>query len=173
MLRAPEGRSTRPTTDMVRAAVFSLIDGMADLSRVLDLYAGSGALGIEALSRGAGWADFIDQQPKACAIIKANLREIGLAERGHVYCTGVGSALGFLKETYGVVFIDPPYAQADIIGGLLGQLAKHPVLYSGGVVVVCHASRSPLEASYDGLSLVKERRYGDTAVSIYRKARGE
>jgi len=154
---------------MVRAAIFSLTEGMADFSAVLDLYAGSGALGIEALSRGAGRADFVDQEPKACAIIKANLRDIGLAERGHVYCAGVGGALGFLKETYGVVFMDPPYAQADVIGGVLGQLAKRPLLQPRGMVVVCHASRSPLEANYDGLSLAKERRYGDTAVSIYRK----
>ncbi|MEW6142483.1 MAG: 16S rRNA (guanine(966)-N(2))-methyltransferase RsmD [Chloroflexota bacterium] len=168
-LKAPKSRLTRPTTDMVRSAMFSLLAGVTDWSRVLDLFAGSGALGIEALSRGAGWADFVDQQPQACAIIKDNLRKTGLAERAHVYCAGVNSALSFLKGHYNVVFMDPPYAQSQVIITVLKQLAGSTLLAEGSCVAVCHASRSPLETGINGLAILKQRRYGDTTVTILRK----
>lgn len=169
LLKAPKNKHTRPTTDMVRSAVFSLLADAPDWSRVLDLFAGSGALGIEALSRGAGWADFVDQQPQACAIIKDNLRKMGLADRAHVYCAGVNSALGFLKERYGIVFMDPPYTQSQVIIMVLKRLAVSTLLAEGSRVAVCHASRAPLETGYDGLIKVKVRQYGDTTVSIFMK----
>lgn len=169
LLKVPKNKHTRPTTDMVRSAVFSLLSGAPNWSRVLDLFAGSGALGIEALSRGAGWADFVDQQPQACAIIKDNLERTELSGRAHVYCAGVNSALSFLKERYGIVFIDPPYAQSQVISTVLKQLNSSSLLAEDSCVAVCHASRSPLEAEYGPLTVIKERRYGDTTVTIFRK----
>ena len=163
------GAGTRPVSDKVKGAVFDILASEVVGAHFLDLFGGTGSVGIEALSRGAGWADFVDQEPKACAIIKGNLREIGFSERGHVYCTGVGKALGFLKEAYGVVFMDPPYDQAKLIEGVVERLGKSALLLPGGMIVVCHASRSPLADRYDGVSLQKRRRYGDTTVSIFSK----
>jgi 16S rRNA (guanine966-N2)-methyltransferase len=169
LLKAPKSKHIRPTTDMVRSAVFSLLADAPDWSRALDLFAGSGALGIEALSRGVGWADFVDQQPQACAIIKDNLRKTGLSDRAHVYCAGVNSALGFLKERYGIVFVDPPYAESQVIEMVLKRLAGSTLLTESSRVAVCHASRTPLETGYDGLVRIKVRQYGDTTVSIFMK----
>jgi 16S rRNA (guanine966-N2)-methyltransferase len=169
VLKSPKSKHTRPTTDMVRSAVFGLLQDAPDWSRVLDLFAGSGALGIEALSRGAEWADFVDQQSQACAIIKDNLERTGLAGRAHVYCTGAKGALGFLKEKYGIIFLDPPYAQPALINSVLEQLAGSGSLAGGVRIVVCHATRSPLEPGYRGLIKVKERQYGDTTVTIFMK----
>lgn len=168
LLKVPKSRLTRPTTDMVRSAVFSLLSNVLEGARVLDLFAGSGALGIEALSRGAAWADFVDQQPRVCAIIKHNLHKTGLADRAHVYCAGVSSALGFLKGPYNVVFMDPPYAQSQVISMVLKQLAGSSLLTEGSYVAVCHASREPLVVDIASLTS-KARRYGDTTVTIIRK----
>src|SRR3990172_6608743 len=89
-LAGPPSRATRPTSDLVRGAIFSALGSLgADLSRVLDLYAGSGALGIEALSRGAGWCDFVERDPAACAVIRENLRATGFDGQARVYCLSV------------------------------------------------------------------------------------
>lgn len=162
-------RSIRPTTSVVRHAIFALLENReADWGRVLDLYAGSGALGIEALSRGAEWVDFVDQRKSCCSIIKTNLRTIGEAHRAHVYCCSVSRALAFLNSRYDVVFMDPPYSDSGA-GGSLMSLAGSDLLGEKATVVLCHANRFPLSAEYDGLHLVTERRYGDTFIFIYRR----
>src|SRR4030042_6735847 len=109
-LKAPKGSLIRPTSDLVRGAIFAILDSVAtNWSRVLDLYAGTGALGIEALSRGAGWADFVEREVRCCNVIKENLEQTKLSESAHVYCCTVRKALSFLKEFYGIVLLDPPY----------------------------------------------------------------
>lgn len=168
-LKAP--RSARPTTSLVRAAVFSML-GSVEGCRVLDLFAGSGALGIEALSRGARWVDFVDQDRGSCAAIRHNLRAVGLAERAAVRCASADRGLRSLETDYDVVFIDPPYA-APGLEGLLAQVAASPRLGLGVVVVVFHSSRVALAPHYDGLGIVRERRHGDTTVSIYRKGEAQ
>jgi 16S rRNA (guanine966-N2)-methyltransferase len=168
LLKSPDSRAVRPTTDLVRGAIFSLL-GQSGGTRVLDLYAGTGALGIEALSRGAEWADFVDQRPQSCAIIKANLRALDLEDCSHVYTASVASALGYLAESYDLVFLDPPYAQARETGAALELLAGSAILAAEARVVVCHPSREPLGEYYGTLAQIKDRRYGDTAVTIYRK----
>ena len=168
-LKTLPGRSVRPTTSVVRQAIFSILENSAaKWGRVLDLYAGSGALGVEALSRSAEWVDFVDQRRACCDIIKANLEKIGGLERSHVYCCSVNRALGFLDKSYDIVFIDPPYSNPST-GDLLTNLANSRLLAEGAVVVVCHGNRFPLNTSYDGLRLVKQRRYGDTFIFIYQK----
>ena len=164
-LKAP--RSARPTTSLVRGAVFSML-GSVEGCRVLDLYAGSGALGIEALSRGAEHADFVDHDTGSCAAIRHNLRSSGMEGQSLVRCTPADRALRSLEAEYDLVFVDPPYA-APGIEGLLGQMAVSPLLAPGAVVVVFHSSRFPLPSQYEGLGLLKARRHGDTTVSIYRK----
>lgn len=164
-LKAP--RSARPTTSLVRGAVFGML-GSLEGCRVLDLFAGSGALGIEALSRGAVWADFVDRDPRSCAAVRRNLMLGGLEGKARVRRAPADRALRSLEADYDVVFMDPPYADPGL-ERLLAQVAASPRLGAGGVVVVFHSSRLPLSPHYDGLGLLRERRYGDTTVSVYRK----
>jgi 16S rRNA (guanine966-N2)-methyltransferase len=168
-LKVPTKGRVRPTTDRVREAVFSiLLPIAAEWSQILDLYAGTGALGIEALSRDAEWADFVDNQPNCCAIISQNLDRVGLKQKAHVYCCSVTKALAFLDKRYDIIFMDPPYSDPSI-NPVIMQLSNSKLIDDQTLLVVSHASRSPLQDSYDGLALIKQKRYGDTTISIYHK----
>jgi 16S rRNA (guanine966-N2)-methyltransferase len=167
-LKAP-GRPTRPATDLVRGAIFSILENMTDhWDLVLDLFSGSGALGIEALSRGAGSVDFVEREQQCCAIIKENLEKTGLASAAHVYCASVGKAISFLDKEYGIILVDPPYSD-PLIGEVVEQLAGSTLVGPETTVVVTHSSRLPLAATYGGLRMVKERRHGDSSIAIYSK----
>lgn len=162
-------RSIRPTTSVVKQAIFSLLENRTtNWRQVLDLYAGSGALGIEALSRRAEWVDFVDYRKSCCDIIRTNLKKIGELHRAHVYCCSVSKALTFLNNSYDIIFIDPPYSNLST-NNLLVNLAKSNLLVKNSTTVLCHANRFPLNSNYGGLHLVKQRRYGDTFISIYQK----
>ena len=168
-LKTLPGHSIRPTTNMVRGAIFSLLETSANSwCRALDLYAGSGALGIEALSRKAEWVDFVDHRKKCCDIIKYNLEKTGLLHKAHIYCCSVAKAVSFLSNNYDVVFIDPPYSDSPT-NNLLINLANSKLVGENSTIVVCHASRSPLNPNHDGLHLVKQHRHGDTFISLYQK----
>jgi len=138
-----------------------------DWSRVLDLYAGSGALGIEALSRGAEWTDFVEQDPRCCAAIKENLERVGLVSRAHVYCVSVERSLALLKERYSLVFMDPPYADSSSLRVIEG-LASSALLGPGTALVVEHSRRLSLKEEYGPFKLVRNRRHGDTEISIFQ-----
>ena len=169
LLKLPKNFAIRPTTERVREAIFSMLASIeSDWSRVLDLYAGTGALGIEALSRGADWTDFVDQEPRCCAIIKQNLDKIRLLEKTHIYCCSVSKALNFLDRAYSLVFMDPPYADKNI-ENIIVQLGSPKYLIDESLVVIPHTSRLVLEEKYDSLHLIKKRQHGDTCISIYRK----
>ena len=162
-------RSIRPTTSVVRQAIFSLLENTtSNWRRVLDLYAGSGALGIEALSRRAEWVDFVDRRKKCCDIIRNNLEKIGELHRAHIYCCRADKAVAFLSNNYDIVFIDPPYSDPST-NNLLINLAKSNLIGEDSTIVLCHANRFPLNSDYDGLHLVKQRRYGDTFIFIYQR----
>lgn len=162
-------RSIRPTTSVARQAIFSLLENSTvNWRKVLDLYAGSGALGIEALSRRAEWADFVDHRRSCCDIIRTNLEKIGELQRAHVYCCSVSRALSFLDSAYDIIFVDPPYSDPSA-NNLLMNLAKSKLLAEDSTIVLCHANRFPLDSNYDGLHLVKQRRYGDTFIFVYQK----
>lgn len=168
-LKVPLKSPIRPTTDLVRGAIFSILESTTgDWSRVLDIYAGTGALGIEALSRGAGWANFVEQDARCCAIIKENLQATGFADQSHVYCASVKRALTFLQDSYNIVFADPPYALPGL-DRLVMELAASNILAPGGILVLPHSSRIALVDSYGRLRRVKERRHGDTLISLYEK----
>jgi 16S rRNA (guanine(966)-N(2))-methyltransferase RsmD len=159
----------RPTTSVVKHAIFSILENRAtDWRQVLDLYAGSGALGIEALSRRAEWVDFVDHRKSCCDLIRTNLEKIGELQRAHIYCCSVSKALAFLDSSYDIIFIDPPYSDSST-NNLLLNLAKSNLLGENSTIVLCHANRFPLNSDYDGLHLVKQRRYGDTFIFIYQK----
>jgi len=162
-------RSVRPTTSVVRQAIFSLLENRATKwHHVIDLYAGSGTLGIEALSRGAEWVDFVDHKKSCCDLIRNNLEKIGGLEWAHIYCCSVKKALNFLNRSYDIIFIDPPYSNSTT-NNLLVNLATSKLLSRNSIIVLCHANRFPLNSDYDGLHLIEQRRYGDTFISIYQK----
>ena len=126
-LKVPKQTTTRPATDLVRGAIFSILENITDdWSYVLDLFSGSGALGIEALSRGAGWVDFVDHDPRCCAIIRQNLEKTKFEAQAQVHCTTVEKAITRLDKEYKVILIDPPYANLSI-GKLLTDLAASKV----------------------------------------------
>ena len=161
-LRAPAGTTTRPTADRVREAVFSILGDVSGL-RVLDLFAGSGALGIESVSRGAAEAVFVDNSPRAVAAVKANLEALGLEAKVHRR-----TALAFLdgvsgEETFDLIFCDPPY---DAAGRLAGPLAERlPAILSENARIVTESDkRSPLLLP---LPLLRERTYGDTRIAVH------
>ena len=168
-LKFPTGTATRPVTDMVRGSIFAILENMVDnWSVVLDVFAGSGALGIEALSRGAGWVDFVDSEPKCCAIIKENLEKTKLASQAKVYCRDAFKAIPILSKEYNIILLDPPYANAST-GDFIAQLAQSRLCGDKTTVAVSHSARIPLEKSYGTLNMVKEQRHGDTCVSFYQK----
>jgi len=168
-LKPPPRHSIRPTTSVVRQAIFSLLENRpTNWRQVLDLYAGSGALGIEALSRRAEWVDFVDHRKSCCALIKTNLGKIGKLQQAKIYCCSVSKALAFLNSSYDIIFIDPPYSDPST-SNLLINLAESNLLGENSTIVLCHANRFPLNSDYNGLHLVKQRRYGDTFIFIYQK----
>ncbi len=168
-LKTLQRRFFRPTTSVVRQAIFSLLENSTtNWRRVLDLYAGSGALGIEALSRRAEWVDFVDRRKSCCNIIRTNLEKIGELHRAHIYCCSVSKAVTFLSNNYDIVFLDPPYSDSSMHASLI-SIAKSNLLGKNSTIVLCHANRFPLSSNYDGLQLVKQRRYGDTFIFIYQK----
>ena len=166
-LKAPRGRTTRPTSDRVREALFAML-GDIEGSGVLDLFAGTGALGIEALSRGARQAVFVERDRGAIEAIEANLAALGLGdEQALVRREDADDALKGArkrKETYDLVLIDPPYGRASEVVPRL-QAALQALLAPGARVVVESDRRTPLGLE---LALEKERRYGDTTIAIHR-----
>lgn len=168
-LKAPKRTATRPATDLVRGAIFSILETIADnWAEVLDLFAGSGALGIEALSRGAGWVDFVDHDPRCCDIIRQNLDKTRLTAQAHVYCCSVAKALTFLDKEYDIILMDPPYSDSSI-GELITQLATSKLVGADSVVVVTHSPRLHLDSTYATLKLIKEHRHGDSIIAMYQK----
>jgi 16S rRNA (guanine966-N2)-methyltransferase len=165
-LSAPRGRTTRPTSDRVREALFSML-GPIDGASVLDLFAGTGALGIEALSRGAATALFVERDASAVAALKGNLARLELTEP-HARVR-VGEALVALRsarragETYDLVFVDPPYGQLRDSERELSALLP-TVLVQGARVVVESDRRAPAELP---LAVAQRKRYGDTTITIH------
>ena len=167
-VHAPRGRATRPTPERVREALFSIL-GSVEHQRVLDLFAGSGALGLEALSRGAASATFVDSSAAAVAAVRRNLEKLDV--EGEIRHARASAFLEHaLKEArqYDLVFLDPPYRHATVLGRELSR-ALGPVLAPGALVVAESDRRAPLEL--EGISLLDERRYGDTIIRIYRGPR--
>jgi 16S rRNA (guanine966-N2)-methyltransferase len=168
-LKFPTGTTTRPATDLVKGAIFSILENMTgDWSLVLDVFSGSGGLGIEALSRGAGWVDFVEQEPRCCAIIKENLEKTKLAAQARVHCITAARALSVFDKEYNIILMDPPYADRSI-GDIITRLAGSKIVGRDSTVVVTHSSRFPLEPAYAALKMIKEHRHGDSCISIFKK----
>lgn len=166
-LTAPEGQdTTRPTAEKVKEGVFSAIQFLLEEAEVLDLFAGSGQLGIEALSRGAKKAVFVDNAKAAVACIKENLANCGFSGKSYIHQSDVQSYLAGAKETFDIVFLDPPYAE-EAVPVLLPKV--EPLVKPGGVVFCEVSKRSDLPETAGGLHFYKEYRYGRTKVVQFRK----
>ena len=164
LLRAPRGAAVRPTSDRVRESVFARLPALAG-ARVLDLYAGTGALGIEALSRGAARVVFAERARPALACLEENLASLGLAERARVLRGDVRAALARLHREgarFDLVLMDPPYGAEDAPHALR-DLGRTGLLADGGTLVLETSRRHPPER-VPGLAVADERRYGDTLV---------
>ncbi len=168
-LKFPKGTTTRPATNLVRGAIFSILDNITcDWEQVLDLFSGSGAVGIEALSRGAGFVDFVEREPRCCDIIKQNLEKTKLAGKGHIHCCSVSKAITFLDKEYSIIIMDPPYSDSSI-GNFITQVAPSKLVRENTVVVVTHSPHLSLDPVYAPLSLFKEYRHGDSNIAVYVK----
>jgi 16S rRNA (guanine966-N2)-methyltransferase len=166
-LIVPKGARTRPTASKVREAIFNILGPPP--GPVLDLFAGTGALGLESLSRGAPAAVFVERDPAALAALRRNLKEIGMDGRGTVLGADVRTALRRLAagpERFSWVFLDPPYARDT--EGVLGEVGGAGVLSACAVVVVEHDRRHRPPDSVGCLFLTDTRQYGDTELSFYR-----
>ena len=164
-LTAPRGLSTRPTSDRVREALFSVLGDVSGAS-VLDLYAGTGALGIEALSRGAWRATFVESARPALASLRENLVALDLTASTQVIAQPVARAAASLAGPFDLVFIDPPYASIAEVPAAVAALRARAALAPRARVIVEHASRDTAP-TIAGLAPEPSRAYGDTAVTLY------
>jgi 16S rRNA (guanine(966)-N(2))-methyltransferase RsmD len=166
-LVAPRGRATRPTSDRVREATFSALGDVSD-AVVLDLYAGTGALGIEALSRGAQRAVFVDNARAALTALRENIDTLGLAEVTQVLAQSVERAAAEVGKhgPFDLVLLDPPYSACGDIPKVMATLLRTRALAPSARVVVEHASRDAAPAC-EGFERLSTKTYGDTAISTY------
>ena len=168
-MSGPQGTALRPTSDKVRGAIFSILGTQVLGSRVLDLYAGTGAVGIEALSRGASAVTFVESDLRTVQLLQKNLRTCQLLDRAQVHA---GQAAAFLKRKdcwggpYDILFADPPYAASDELDVLI-HAWKPGLLSEHAAVMIEHDSRTELPASIDHATLVRRYVYGDTALYLY------
>lgn len=165
-LRTLEGDSVRPTTDKVKEAVFSAIQFEIEGRRILDLFAGSGQLGIEALSRGAESAVFVDADKNAVKIVKENLAKTKLEFKASVAQTDSIAFLTMTDRIFDIAFLDPPYEKGLLqkaLEKISGRIAQ------GGMVICEHPFREELDEEYGELKKTKEYKYSKTAVTVYRK----
>jgi len=178
-LAGPAGMATRPTSDRLRETLFNVLAPRIEGARFLDLYAGSGAVGIEALSRGAASVDFVERAPAALKVLRANLARLRIGAGFSIHGAGVGSVLRKMKPAmsnpgvaFDVVFLDPPYDALQEYAatlGLLGGAAKG-LLAEGALVIAEHRRKEKPEARYGLLGRTRVLEQGDAALSFYAGA---
>ncbi len=168
-LKTPEGLKTRPTADRVKEALFSIIQFDIPGSTVLDLFGGTGQLGIEALSRGAKRAVFVDEQAAACKLIRENLKRTKFESCAQVL---QGDYLSYLKkcsDKFQIIFLDPPYAEV-FLENSLKMVTEIDILQSGGIIVTERPLGKELNLDFPGFTRSKDYKYGKTLLTLYRKA---
>ena len=171
-LVAPKGGAIRPTADRIKESLFNILPRDFSGMKILELFAGTGNISIEALSRGAESALLVDASERSARIIRENLRRLELTDRAQMWVMPVRRALnavGRQGQKFDVIFLDPPYDQ-KLVGRSLELITSVDPVYPTGVVVAEHSVRETLKSSYRFLSLNDQRRYGDTLLSFFRHA---
>ena len=167
-LKTPDGMTTRPTADRVKEACFSIIQFEIPGARVLDLFGGTGQLGIEALSRGAKSAVFVDAGEPACKLIRENLRRTKLEADAKVVRSDYLEYLKRCRESFDIIFLDPPYAEV-FLENALNCIGEIDILQSGGIIVTERPLGKDLTVELPGFERSKDYKYGKTVLAIYRK----
>ena len=167
-LKTPDGMKTRPTADRVKEALFSIINFDIPMANVLDLFGGTGQLGIEALSRGAKHAVFVDQLEDACKLIRENLRRTKLEQDARVVRGDYMDYLKRCREKFDIIFLDPPYAEV-FLENALKCITEIDILQSGGIIVTERPLDKELPCEFEGYSRSKDYKYGKVLLTIYRK----
>lgn len=168
-LLTPDGMKTRPTTERVKEAVFSAIQFEIEGSRALDLFAGTGQMGIEALSRGASSAVFVDERREACQLVRDNLKRTKLSERAQVVQSDYMGYLERSRNLFDLIFLDPPYAEF-FLENALKKISEIDILSDRGIIICERPAEKPLDMEISGLQRGKDYRYGKTCITIFRKA---
>ncbi len=167
-LKTPDGMLTRPTADRVKEALFSILNFDIPGANVLDLFGGTGQLGIEALSRGARHAVFVDAREEACKLIQENLRRTKLEGEGRVVRSDYLAYLNRCAEKYNIIFLDPPYGE-DFLETALKRITEIDILQSDGIIVTERPLGKDLSMEFDGYTRSKDYKYGKTLLALYRK----
>ena len=167
-LKELEGTETRPTTDRVKEGVFNVLQFDVEGRRVLDLFAGTGQMGIECLSRGAASAAFVDRRADAVRLIRDNLKTCGLTDRARVT---EGDAMEFLKATrekYDLIFLDPPY-ESGLLEAAIAPIARFDILSPHGIIIAEHPLGKTLPALSPPYRMGRSYRYGRICITLYRR----
>ena len=167
-LKTPEGMATRPTADRVKEALFSIIQFDVPNAKVLDLFGGTGQLGIEALSRGAKSAVFVDAGEPACRLIRDNLKRTKLEADATVIRSDYLAYLKRCKEKFDIIFLDPPYAEV-FLENALKCIAEIDILQSGGIIIAERPLGKELPWELEGFTRSKDYKYGTVLLTVYRK----
>jgi len=173
-LKAPRGLGTRPMLDRVKESLFSMLESYRPITgRVLDLYAGTGSLGIECLSRGASEADFVERNAHVCTIIRENLVHTKLLPRAHVHCMPVAHYIRHVQslKIYDIIIVDPPYAD-PYIEQTIQDIIELQLSMATGLLIVGHSPRVQLADRYNTWSRLRFRHIGDSCFSIYEEQAG-
>ena len=167
-LKTPEGLNTRPTADRVKEAIFSIVQFDLPGKRVLDLFGGTGQLGIEALSRGANSCTFVDQSDKACRLIKENLKRTKLIDQSQVVQTDYKSYLMKCNQKFDIIILDPPYAE-DFLENSLKLITEIDILQYDGIIITERPLEKDLFVDFVGFTRSKDYKYGKTVITLFRK----
>lgn len=167
-LKGPPDIGTRPMLDRVKESLFAILSGYEVIGgRVLDLFAGTGSLGIEFLSRGAEWADFVEQRAAVCKVIRENLAHTKLTDRARVHQTSVETYITqFVGEPYAIIMMDPPY-RSPTIEATIQAIAESRLVQDGTILVVGHWPRLTLQEQYGRFEQLTSRRIGDSSFTIF------
>ncbi len=168
LLKSPAGMNTRPTADRVKEAMFSIIQFKLPAADVLDLFAGTGQLGIEALSRGARNADFVDASKDACRVVSENIKKVGYESISGIYQSDYLTFLKNCRKKYDIIFLDPPYAEV-FLENALKIIAEIDILHSGGIIMTERPLGKELSPDIVGYIRSRDYKYGQTLLTLYRK----
>ncbi|SHH09454.1 16S rRNA (guanine(966)-N(2))-methyltransferase RsmD [Tepidibacter thalassicus] len=168
-LKSPKGMDVRPTTDRVKESVFNIINNRLMDSFVLDVFSGTGSLGIEALSRGAQKCIFVDLSKESIKIIKENVQKARFDEKSEIILSDAINAINKLaarKNKFDIIFMDPPYLK-NLIEPVLEEISKKNILENNGIIIVEHDTKDKLSEKINNIYMYREKKYGNTTISFF------